>query len=117
MDKNGNIEPLGLKKPITKDWCCKLLAFLYVFGEEGGMKEFIEGCVPFNNDILSAQAAMKKNTLGINGGVYNNEYLRSIVKEVEERVGELARYGLKVTWLKDIEAKYKVVLIDKLKLN
>ena len=118
MDNKGyNNEPLGLKKPITIDWCCKLLAFLYVFGNEGGIKEFVEGCVPLQNDILSAQAVMKKNILNVKNVVVDDTLLRKILKGTEERVGELKAKGYKTEWIKDIETRYNVVIVKNLKIN
>lgn len=88
-------ELAGLKI-ISDDWCCKLLAWLLVYG--GGNESVVQNNKLFV-DIITAQTRLK-----IKGGEMPEAELVLVMKNY---IVEINLKGAK--WIEEIETKYKVV--------
>ena len=88
-------ELAGLKI-ISDDWCCKLLAWLLVYG--GGNESVVQSNMLFV-DIITAQTR-----LNIKGGEMPDSELFLVMKKYVDEI------KLKeVMWIEEIESKYNII--------
>jgi hypothetical protein len=86
-------------KIITDDFCCKLLAWLYMFGAE---TEMVVYNVVLRTDIQEAQKRL--NVLG--GEVPNN----ALCNKMREYIKECGEYFnlIRPKWVDEIDSKYGI---------
>lgn len=93
-------------KIISDDFCCKLLAWLYMFGAE---TEMVTYNVKLRTDIKEAQ-----KRLNIYGGEIPNselfERLRNYIKEVGEYFNPI-----RPVWVDEIDSRYGITTVDRKK--